>query len=249
MAVGGLAKTGPSKPDLHGANGLEKVTVSFCFDDGYADNYDLAFPLFREYGMAATTFVIAGRVGDYFESHKLMDWQQIEVLNRAGWEIGSHSMTHPVLTELKHVEVDRELKQSKEILTQHGIVAAVFAVPYGKYNEDIRKIAAKYYRGVRASVSGLNLPHKLDPYELRAMWTIKDTSVDEIKSWLNESDSVKNRSWLIIGMHHVEERKTQEYTISKVDLEMLLKHVSERDIEVRTIGETLSRFRSPQGLT
>ncbi len=226
------------EPPMGRTGNLDSPTVSFCFDDGYLDNYTVAFPLFRKYDMVATSFVIAGRVGGCFESQKLMGWDHLQSVKEEGWEVGCHSLTHPMLTELNHSGVDNEVKVSSEILKAHGISAKVFAVPYGEYNASIRQVVSKYYKAMRTSVWGFNFPDKLDQYELKTMWAVSDTSLDDMKSWINELR--KNRSWLIVLMHHVEERKTQEYTFSNVDLEMLLKYVKEKEIKVKTVSDALA---------
>ena len=42
---------------------FSKPTVVLTFDDGYRDNYDLAFPLLKQYSMPATIYVTTGLTG------------------------------------------------------------------------------------------------------------------------------------------------------------------------------------------
>jgi peptidoglycan/xylan/chitin deacetylase (PgdA/CDA1 family) len=66
--------------------------VTLVFDDGLSSVYQYAYPVLAQYGLVATTAVIAERVdsGD----PDFMDENQLKELEKAGWEIASHSLTH-----------------------------------------------------------------------------------------------------------------------------------------------------------
>lgn len=66
--------------------------VSLVFDDGLSSVYDYAFPVLSRIGLPATVGIIANRVdsGD----PDFMNEKQIHELEKAGWEVASHSLTH-----------------------------------------------------------------------------------------------------------------------------------------------------------
>ncbi len=66
--------------------------VTLVFDDGLSSVYQYAYPVLAQYGLVATTAIIAERVdsGD----PDFMDETQIKELEKNGWEIASHSLTH-----------------------------------------------------------------------------------------------------------------------------------------------------------
>ena len=41
-----------------------KCVVTYTFDDGLADQYTIAYPMFRKAGLPATFFIIGSKVGD-----------------------------------------------------------------------------------------------------------------------------------------------------------------------------------------
>ncbi len=52
---------------------LDKHYALITFDDGYLDNYQLAFPLLKKYNMSAAFFIAS----DYIESNKITWWDEI----------------------------------------------------------------------------------------------------------------------------------------------------------------------------
>ena len=62
----------------------------------------------------------------------MMSWEDIKLLRRKGWIIGSHSQTHPVLSRLSRDVVEKELVESRsEIEHALGEKIDYLAYPYG----------------------------------------------------------------------------------------------------------------------
>jgi peptidoglycan/xylan/chitin deacetylase (PgdA/CDA1 family) len=88
----------------------------------------------------------------------LMSWQQIRELGAQGHEIGSHSLTHPLLTELDAAQLEREVARSRSQLAEAtGCEVASFCYPNGSY--DARALEAVRAAGYTCAVTtrwGLN---------------------------------------------------------------------------------------------
>lgn len=126
-----------------------KKPIIITFDDGSLDNYQIAFPLLREFGMKAVFFVLADKtiksnrweIDNGNPMIQLMDPYQILDIHTAGFEIGSHSLTHPMLPNISHATAYHEISRSRmllEILINAPVLS--FAYPYGLLNNTIKQI-------------------------------------------------------------------------------------------------------------
>jgi peptidoglycan/xylan/chitin deacetylase (PgdA/CDA1 family) len=110
----------------------------------------------RERAIAALERALGGdQVPDWAG---LMSWQQIRELGAQGHEIGSHSLTHPLLPDLDAAQLEREVVQSRsELARAAGCDVASFCYPNGSY--DARALAAVRAAGYTCAVTtrwGLN---------------------------------------------------------------------------------------------
>ena len=115
------------------------------FDDGDIKNYTNAYPALKELGLKAYFFIIASKVG----TPGYMTWKQIKELADAGMVIGSHGMTHRILTELSDIELDFELSESKKMI-EEKIEKKIdnLSIPKGYYNKRVIDKAREVGYGV-----------------------------------------------------------------------------------------------------
>lgn len=102
--------------------------ILITFDDGNLDNYTTAFPIMQRYGFSGVLYV----VGNYIGAPGYMNVDQIKEMDRAGWEVGSHGMSHPDLAILDSQTQNHEIFDSREFLeTELGLPIFTFAYPFG----------------------------------------------------------------------------------------------------------------------
>jgi len=117
---------------------LPERPLLITFDDGYADNYEHAFPILQQQQMTAVFYIIAGFLGQ----PDRMNAEQIRAMDGGGMQFGSHTITHRALSELPGSEIRDELQTSKNILENIlNKEIRTIAYPRGSYNQETIGIA------------------------------------------------------------------------------------------------------------
>jgi peptidoglycan/xylan/chitin deacetylase (PgdA/CDA1 family) len=118
-------------------NQIPAKTAVITFDDGYVSFYNRAWPILKEYGFPATVYVIT----NFVVIPNYMSWDQITSVQKAGIEIGSHTLSHPSLITLDPNQMAKEIRGSKEILESTlGVPIQSFCYPGGDYNQQVVQI-------------------------------------------------------------------------------------------------------------
>ena len=144
--------------------------LAVTFDDAFDSVFGLAQPILSSLGLPATVFAPTGfmsstrplewpgidhwRETAYAPELRCMTWQELGALSEAGWEIGSHTRTHPYLTRLDDQALRAELLESRhEIATNLGTRCDSVAYPYGDVDARVADAArsAGYAAGAALS--------------------------------------------------------------------------------------------------
>jgi peptidoglycan/xylan/chitin deacetylase (PgdA/CDA1 family) len=113
---------------------LPNKPIVLTFDDGGIDNYEVAFPLLKEYGLTGTFFVITGSVGREGQ----MSWEQLQEMAAQGMSIQSHTVSHPDLRGVSASKLESELVDSRQAIAEAiGEPSYVLCYPAGAYDSRV----------------------------------------------------------------------------------------------------------------
>jgi len=112
--------------------------VMITFDDGEMNNFKNVFPVLKGMGWGAYFFIVAKRVG----KKGYMGLNELKQLHDAGMTIGSHGLTHEILTNLLDSQMEEELRASKENLEINlKIPIDTLSIPRGFCNDKVIETA------------------------------------------------------------------------------------------------------------
>jgi peptidoglycan/xylan/chitin deacetylase (PgdA/CDA1 family) len=150
-----------------------KRTFAVTFDDAYRSVVDLALPIMERLKVPGSLYVPTDFPGsgkllawegtdrwlDGPHEHELgcLDWSELRALADSGWELGSHTKSHPHLTRLDDEQLAEELGESRAACEESlGRPCRTIAYPYG--DVDGRVLAATRAAGYSVAAA---LPDRL----------------------------------------------------------------------------------------
>lgn len=122
--------------------------VCFTFDDGYQDNYDIAYPILKQQKVPFAIYVTTGFIDNqhpiwwYPNEQPGISAESLEVLDTDPLcTIGAHTVSHPRLDTLPTKEQKKEIEQSlQELETILGHRVNHFSYPHGAYTDKVLSI-------------------------------------------------------------------------------------------------------------
>ena len=154
--------------------------VCVTFDDGYLDNYQNAVPILMRHGIPAAFFVSTGMIGighrfphDIRRSNPYiptMQWHHLREMRKAGFTIGSHSVSHiDCATEREEIVRDELAQSLADLRRELGLSDVLFAYPYGGRKnmtpQRLKLVKEAGYSGCLSAYGGVNVG-KVDRYNV-----------------------------------------------------------------------------------
>lgn len=149
-------------------------TLAVTFDDAFASVKRYAAPVLAALGWPATVFTPTAyassgdligwaglehwKVSPHADEMKPLSWDDLAQLEDTGWEIGSHTCTHPRLTKLGNKALEHELEQSRDDCSAHlQRTCKAIAYPYGDADQRVASCAQR-----AGYMAGAVLSHRLE---------------------------------------------------------------------------------------
>ena len=226
------------------ANPTPTAKVSFTFDDGLASSQTQAQPTLAKYGLTGTSYVTTKCIGMTTVPNncradtdaRYMSWTQVKQLQAAGWEIGAHTQTHPLLAssdpaagqpnQLTPAQVSAELAGSKADFAAQGLNVTAFASPYGDYSNATLAQIAQYYTSHRGFADQNANIWPYNDYLLNNMPVQVGVTVAQVKAKIDTA--IARKEWLILTFHDIAvnpSRNPDDYQYSTAELDQIAAYV------------------------
>ncbi|HPP30083.1 MAG TPA: polysaccharide deacetylase family protein [bacterium] len=131
-------------------------SLLITFDDGYADNLWYAIPVLKQFHITPIIFLTVNYIGTDIifsryrdkEKDRFLNWEEVKEMTGEGVIFGSHSISHPHLTELNEEKLKEEICLSKKIIEDKtDKTVDFFCYPYGDFDERaIEKVKLAGYK-------------------------------------------------------------------------------------------------------
>lgn len=256
----GFSFVSPAQVEAFYAKGapLPRKSALLTFDDGNLDVYTKAYPLLRARGIPFAFYVYPNAVNRGHAVH-CVSWDDLKEMAANGVAVGSHSMSHPILTRPPKQVADRaaydawlerEIVESKaEIERKLGLPVTQFAVPYGAFDNYVYgKIKAAGYT-LALNVHGVIADSRADPLNLNRVIVLSSMSRERFLEVATspplyfdrnspadlsrtEAESV-DVTFELDGAEAIDEKSVQSHVSSFPGLE--LRHIREGDLFVETV--------------
>ncbi len=159
---------GATVSDALGLSPVEERTVVVTFDDAHRSVLEHAAPVMARLGIPGTVYVPTSYAGtdtpmawggydhwlgsEHEDELLCMSWDELRGLADEGWEVGSHTRSHPRLSQIEDAQIAEELVGSRrDCEEQMGRPCTSFAYPYSDY--DARAVRAAGEAGYRFAVT------------------------------------------------------------------------------------------------
>jgi peptidoglycan/xylan/chitin deacetylase (PgdA/CDA1 family) len=187
----------------------KKPYLSIIFDDGMSVVYDYALPVFEEFGVRGSCFIIPDFIG--LEGEGFMTQRQVDFLAYwYGWGIGGHDWMKLTDLPMEHspgdpswlYTLDESLARNKAYFEKHRYPGRdCYAIPYGAYNEKVLDTISKYYTYIRPH-NNLSQPSGyVSPSTINSHVVYADLPFEEVQRWIRNAK--ENGDWVILVMHRV----------------------------------------------
>jgi len=105
------------------------------FDDGFKNNYTVAYPILCKYNAPFTIFLTTNYIDQNNESY--LNWEDVlKMCQNPLANFGAHTLNHMNLNALEKKDIENEIIQSKEIIeSKLSKKVDFFAYPGGSHNQ------------------------------------------------------------------------------------------------------------------
>jgi peptidoglycan/xylan/chitin deacetylase (PgdA/CDA1 family) len=194
------------------------------FDDSYHTDHYYASMIMAKYGVRGVHGTVVSQVG-YSASLSI---DMLKKMQSYRWDIASHSMSHPYMSQISLGKQHYEVFESHRWLVENGFErgARIFIYPYEDFSEQTNSVVSKYfcmfgnlyYTGSRSFIffNNIDIPFSFSALSTSTDTTWDNTKVANMKSSIDYAYSL--RLPVVILFHRIDISRFEEvlqYILSK----------------------------------
>lgn len=211
----------------------KKPSVTIAFDDGQESVYSLAKPAMDAYHFAGTLFSITNYIGE----PGFMNQYMTDELNIAGWDIGGHSDN--LLTSLTKDQLEEDIRRTKTyLLAKNYRGSDLYAIPYGRYNEEVMKTVSSYFTWIRPDDSMHQPTGYIAHHRVNSQVVPYRMPVSVVINWIDEA--IQNRDNLLLVFHKIVDNPLVDSEYSLNDFKEILEYLHYRGVEVVPLSQVVN---------
>lgn len=175
--------------------GFKEAAVCYTFDDGCANQFTKARPMFDSAGFPMTLFTVTNWASN---------WSVLKAMAEQGHEIASHAVSHPNFGQISAEQQDNELANSKVIIEEKiGQPCLTHAYPYCVKALD--SIISKYYISARGCQGFIENSTPLDYYNVSSIIVGNLGAVKTYTDFKNSfQQAAQKKGWLVFLIHGID---------------------------------------------
>jgi peptidoglycan/xylan/chitin deacetylase (PgdA/CDA1 family) len=145
----------------HGRARLPRRPIVLSFDDGYRGDFAAAMPILRRHGWPGVLDLLVANL--HRRGWGLKAWM-VRRMVASGWEVDSHTLSHPDLTTVPPARLWREVARSRIVLRRlFHVPVDFFCYPSGVFDPAvIAAVRRAGYLGATTTLPGLARPSEPD---------------------------------------------------------------------------------------
>jgi oligosaccharide reducing-end xylanase len=178
---------------------FKQAAVSYTLDDHCKNQFEVAIPLFDEYGFKLTLYPVIN-----WEP----DWDKIKSAAANGHEIGSHTLSHPYLDTLPVEQQEKELKNAKTAingkLNLSGIDCNTIAYPFCHAGDSAA--VSRYYIAGRICSQEIEPKTPADYYHISSIVCGDQGAVNSLSGFVEKfSAAAASNGWCVLLIHGIDD--------------------------------------------
>jgi len=171
---------------------FKNCAISYTFDDGCANQFTTAIPMFDEFGYKLTLFTVTGWGPN---------WTKLQSVAKNGHEIANHTATHSNLSSTTIAAQKTDIETANNLINKNisGQNCITLATPYCAKGND--SLAAQYFIAVRGCQGFIEGKTPASFYNVSSV-ICGDQGLNKVKDYKTKADQVaSSKGWLVYLFH------------------------------------------------